>query len=305
MTTSTIPATPISSVKPVELPADGRPAPLLVRVTAPLRGDHLPVVVLSHGNGWSMDGYAPLAEHWAGEGFVVVQPTHLDSRSRGLGHDDPGFADIWRWRIADLTAVLDHVDRVVGAVPGLAGRVDARQVAVAGHSWGAQSAGALLGAGVLSPDGAAEERFADPRVRAGVLLAATGTGDSLTPFAGEHLPFMRPAYAHLTTPTLVVAGDADRSALSTRGPDWFTDAYHLSPGADALLTLTGGEHSLGGIVGHEVAETTDASPERVRLVQRVTTAWLRTRLGVDPEAWPATAADVRRTAPEVGSLTTG
>lgn len=304
MTTSTIPATPISSIKPVEVPAEGRPAPLRVRVTAPLRGDRLPVVVLSHGNGWSMDGYAPLAEHWAGEGFVVVQPTHLDSRSRGLGHDDPGFADIWRWRIADLTAVLDHLDQVVAAVPGLVDRVDRERIAVAGHSWGAQTAGTLLGAGVLSPDGATEERFADPRVRAGILLAATGTGDSLTPFAAEHLPFMRPAYAHLTTPTLVVAGDADRSALSSRGPDWFTDAYRLGPGADALLTLVGGEHSLGGIVGHEVAETTDASPERVRLVQRVTTAWLRTRLGVDPTAWPAVAADLRSSRGRFGLLST-
>ncbi|NHT18902.1 chlorophyllase, partial [Cellulomonas sp. IC4_254] len=294
---------PISSVKPVELPAPGRPAPLLVRVTAPLHGDRLPVVVLSHGNGWSMDGYAPLAEHWAGAGLVVVQPTHLDSRSRGLGHDDPGFADIWRWRIADLTAVLDHLDVVAAALPGLAGRLDPDRVAVAGHSWGAQTAGALLGAGVLSPDGSPEERFADPRVRAGVLLAATGDGADLTPFAAEHLPFMRPAYAHLTTPTLVVAGDADQSALSTRGPDWFTDAYHQSPGAEALLTLAGGEHSLGGVVGHEVAETTDPSPARVGLVQRVTTAWLRTRLDVDAGAWSSTLADVRRVG-ELGSVTT-
>jgi dienelactone hydrolase len=304
MSTSTIPATPISSVKPVDIPVPGRPAPLLVRVTAPLSGAGLPVVVLSHGNGWSMDGYAPLAEHWAGAGFVVVQPTHLDSRSRGLGHDDPGFGDIWRWRIADVTAVLDHLDVVAAALPGLAGRVDGEQVAVAGHSWGAQTAGALLGAGVLSPDGATEQRFTDPRVRAGVLLAATGTGDSLTPFAAEHLPFMRPAYEHLTTPTLVVAGDADRSGLSSRGPDWFTDAFHLSPGADALLELVGGEHSLGGIVGHEVAETTDADPARVALVQHVTTAWLRTRLGVDAEAWAKTAEDVRRASTPTGVLTT-
>lgn len=304
MSTSTVPATPISSVKPVEIPAPGRPAPLLVRVTAPLAGGRLPVVVLSHGNGWSMDGYAPLAEHWAGEGFAVVQPTHLDSRSRGLGHDDPGFGDIWRWRITDLTAVLDHLDIVEAALPGLTGRIDRGQVAVAGHSWGAQTAGALLGAGVLSPDGSAEQQFGDARVSAGVLLAATGTGDSLTPFAAEHLPFMRPAYEHLTTPTLVVAGDADRSGLSTRGPDWFTDAFHLSPGADALLTLTGGEHSLGGIVGHEVAETTDADPARVALVQRVTTAWLRTRLGVDADAWSSTAADVRRAGTGTGLLTT-
>jgi dienelactone hydrolase len=303
MTTSTVPAAPIVSVKPVDIPLAGRPAPLRARVTAPLSGDRLPVVVLSHGNGWSMDGYAPLAEHWAGEGFVVVQPTHLDSRSLGFGHDHPQFADIWRWRILDVTAVIDHLPAVAAAVPGLAERVDVERLAVAGHSWGAQTAGVLLGAGVLSADGRDVERFADPRVRAGVLLAAAGTGDTLTPFAVEHLPFMRPDYTTMTAPTLVVAGDADRSALTTRGPDWFTDAYHRSPGADALLTLAGGEHSLGGVVGHEVAETTDPSPARVSLVQRATTAWLRTRLGVDAEAWPAAVAEARDGADEGGRLT--
>ncbi|MFC8923008.1 alpha/beta hydrolase family protein [Cellulosimicrobium sp. NPDC057127] len=302
MTTSTLPAAPIVSVKPVEIPADGRPAPLRARVTAPLAGSRLPVVVLSHGNGWSMDGYAPLAEHWAGEGFAVVQPTHLDSRSLGLGHEHPQLPDVWRWRIADLVAVIDQLPDVVAAVPGLAGRVDVDRVAVAGHSWGAQTAGALLGAGVLSVDGRDVERFADPRVRAGVLLAAAGTGDTLTPFAAERLPFMRPDYASMGTPTLVVAGDADRSALSTRGPDWFTDAYHLGAGADALLTLTGGEHSLGGVVGHEVAETTDASPARVALVQRATTAWLRTRLGVEADAWPTVVAELGEGADDVGHL---
>jgi hypothetical protein len=104
---------------------------------------------------------------------------------------------------------------------------------------------------------------------------------------------MRPDFSTLTTPSLVVAGDADQSRLSTRGPDWFTDVYRLSPGATDLLTLAGGEHSLGGISGHGVTETTDESPERVALVQRATTAYLRTALGVDAAAWPAVrAADV-------------
>ena len=61
--------------------------------------------------------------------------------------------------------------------------------------------------------------------------------------------------------------------------------------------------SLGGVVGHEVAETTDPRPARVDLVQRVTTAWLRTRLDVDAGAWSSTLADVRR-AGDLGSITT-
>ncbi|WP_280338700.1 alpha/beta hydrolase family protein [Nocardia neocaledoniensis] len=96
--------------------------------------------MFSHGYGWSMDGYAPLADHWAAHGFVVVQPTHLDSRRFGIPAEDPRTPRIWRIRVDDLRRVLDGLDEVEAAVPGLRGRVDHERVAVAGHSWGAQSA---------------------------------------------------------------------------------------------------------------------------------------------------------------------
>lgn len=56
-----------------------------------------------------MDGYEPLVDRWAAAGFVVVQPTHLDSRRHGIGFDGPRFGTIWRVRIADLHAVLDQL----------------------------------------------------------------------------------------------------------------------------------------------------------------------------------------------------
>ncbi|GAA3063121.1 hypothetical protein GCM10020254_03810 [Streptomyces goshikiensis] len=142
--------------------------------------------------------------------------------------------------------MLDGLDVLEAAVPGLAGRLDRGRVAVAGHSWGAQTASALLGARVLGPDGLPGADLSDPRARAGVLLALTGLGDDLTPFAVEHLPFMRPSFETMTAPALIVAGDNDRSRLSTRGPDWFTDPYVYSPAPKSLLTLFGAEHSLGG-----------------------------------------------------------
>ena len=61
----------------------------------------------------------------------------------------------------------------------------------------------------------------------------------------------------------------------------FTDAYTHSPGATDLLTFYDAEHALGGIVGYEVAETTDENPERVAVIQRLSTAYLRTALHVD------------------------
>ncbi|MEU1507861.1 chlorophyllase [Kitasatospora sp. NPDC005748] len=280
------PAT-VLSAKPVVLPAPGRGEDLQVRVSAPATGRGLPVVLLSHGFGWSMDGYAPLADYWAAHGFVVLQPTHLDSRTLGIPADDPRTPRIWRLRIEDLTRVLDGLDVLEAAVPGLGGRVDRGRVAVAGHSWGAQTASALLGARVLDADGVPGESMADPRVKAGVLLAAAGLGDDLTAFAAEHLPFLKPSFDAMTTPALVVAGDRDQSHLSTRGPDWFTDPYTHSPGRKSLLTLFGAEHSLGGIVGYEVAETTDESPARVALIRRLTTAFLRSTLQAEDADWQA------------------
>jgi predicted dienelactone hydrolase len=275
-------------VKPVVLPAPGRGEDLQVRVSAPATGGGLPVLVFSHGYGWSMDGYAPLTDFWAAHGFVVVQPTHLDSRTLGLPAEDPRTPRIWRLRIEDVTRVLDELDVLEASVPGLGGRLDRGRVAVAGHSWGAQTVSALLGARVLDADGAPGEDLSDPRVKAGVLLALTGRGgDDLSPFAAEHFPFMNPSFDDMSTPALVVAGDQDQSALTTRGPDWFTDPYFLSPGSKSLLTLSGAEHSLGGVSGYDVAETTDANPERVALVQRLTSAYLRSALHPEDTGWQA------------------
>ncbi|SNY33663.1 alpha/beta hydrolase family protein [Paractinoplanes atraurantiacus] len=268
----------IVSVKPVVVPAPGRGTDLAVRVTAPTTGTNLPVVLFSHGYGESLDGYAPLADHWAANGLVVVQPTHLDSRKLALPADDPRTPQIWKIRVEDLTRILDALDLIESVIPGT---IDCGRVAVAGHSWGAQSAGMLLGARVDGDDFA----MPDPRVKAGVLLAPAGKG-GLVPFAAEHFAFMNPDFTTMTTPALIVAGDSDQSALTTRGPDWFTDAYFQSPSPKTLLTLFGGEHSLGGITGYNVTETTDESPDRVALIQRVSTAYLHSALNISAGTWP-------------------
>ncbi|MGP6177686.1 alpha/beta hydrolase family protein [Microbacterium sp. A196] len=297
------PGVPVVSVAPLELSAPGRTVPLEVRVSAPATGADLPVVVFSHGNGWNLDGYAPLTAFWASRGFVVIQPTHLDSRRNGFGFEHPVFPTIWIQRIADLTRILDQLDTIESAVPGLAGRVDGSRVAAAGHSWGGQTAQALLGARILDQSGQVGVDMSDSRVMAGILFATTGIGgDDLHPFAQANFPFMRPSFRELATPTLVVAGDQDQSKMSSRGPDWFTDAYTYSPGATDLLTLYGAEHGLGGIVGYDVAETTDESPERVAVVQRMSTAYLRSALQVDEASWHCARATFSDSVDRIGHI---
>lgn len=293
----------VLSVSPVVLPAPERGEDLRLRVSAPEAGTGLPVIIFSHGFGGSLDGYAPLVDFWAAHGFVVVQPTHLDSRTLNIAPDDPRTPSIWRSRVEDLTRALDRLDTLETTIPGLQGRIDHHRIAVAGHSWGAQTAGTLLGARVLDDQGEPGEDLSDPRVKVGVLLAAAGTDEgTLTPFAAEHFPFMKPSFATMSTPTLVVAGDSDQSALSTRGPDWWTDAYHLGPGATDLLTLFGAEHSLGGVAGYGVAETTDESPERVALIQRVSLAYLRDALGIDSTGWKEELSVLRQDSDPRGRL---
>ncbi|MFI1913359.1 alpha/beta hydrolase family protein [Nocardia sp. NPDC020380] len=304
---SAVPAltAPIISVKPVVLPAPERGDDLQLRVSAPASGTDLPVLVFAHGFGQSMSSYDPLVDFWAGNGFVVIQPTFLDSQTLGITPADPRYPDIWRIRVRDVVRVLDELDHVVAAVPGLADRIDRDRIAVAGHSWGGQTVGMLLGARVLGADGQPGPDLTDARVKAGVLLANTGIGgDNLSEFAREHFSFMSPDFSGLSTPTLVVAGDHDQSALTTRGPDWFTDVYNHAPGADSLLTVFGAEHSLGGIHGYKATDTTDESPERVALIRRAALAYLRSALGIDSAAWKQLQSDLAQTSDPIGRIDT-
>ncbi|WP_369202993.1 alpha/beta hydrolase family protein [Streptomyces sp. PU-14G] len=296
---------PVLSVSPVVLPVPGRAVDLEVRVSAPVTGGGLPVILLSHGQGYSnnlssLNGYAPLANFWAAHGFAVIQPTHLSSSTLHLDPDTPEAPLYWRSRAEDMTHVLDRLGAIEAAVPQLAGRLDRDKVAVAGHSMGGHTASLLLGARLTDPHDGAEADLTEPRISAGVLLAAPGAGgDALTRSAAEAFPFLSTTdFSKMATPALVVAGDRDDSAhLTVRGPDWHADPYRLSPGRKALATLFGAEHGLGGVSGYDVAETTDESPERVSAVQRLTWAYLRAELYPGDPAWQA-ACDALAAGPE-------
>ncbi|KAI1097622.1 alpha/beta-hydrolase [Jackrogersella minutella] len=282
---------PVWTFSPIVLPSPDREVDLELKVNFPSTGDALPIILLSHGQGRSnhlnsLEGYTPLAEFWAAHGFVVIQPTHLSSVYLSLS-SPKGKEYFWQDRAQDLIRILDQLDAIEAAIPGLKGRLDKTKVAVAGHSLGAWTASMVLGAKNISPhDGEVVNKF-DKRVKAGIVLAGTGkAGDDLSEMGHRMVPFYGPDFSEMNTPTLFVCGDEDVSPhLTHRDQKWHADGYYLAPGSKDLLWLKGAKHGLGGISGWDTAETQDESPQRLATVQRLTLAYLKTALYEGDSAW--------------------
>lgn len=288
-------ATPAISVSPVTLAAPDRGLPLEMRITAPATGSGLPLILLSHGHGHSLylpskDGYGLLVNFYAERGFAVIQPTHANSRVAGFPANAPGAPLFWRARVEDMKLILDQLDAIEALVPAIAGRLDRDRIAAVGHSMGGQTVSMLLGARLTDPkdDTARDVNMIEPRIKAGVLLAAPGNGGAdLSEMAAEKYSALNPDFSHMTARALVVAGDSDvNPSMTVRGADWHADPYHRSPGADCLLTLFGAKHGLGGIAGYDAKETDDEDPDRLEATRRMTWAYLRSALYDGDPAWP-------------------
>jgi len=297
------------SISPVTLPAPGRGAPLELRITAPMNGGDLPVVLLSHGHGPSLyipskDGYGPLANFLAEHGFVVIQPTHPNSKVGGLTPDAPGGPLFWRERVGDMTCILDEMDVIEAKVPAIAGRLDHSRIAAIGHSLGGHTVSVLLGARVTaSADAKLGVDMREPRIKVGVLLAVLGRGEDLNGPMGLRYPALGLDFSTMTTRTMVVFGDSDVSPhLTVRGADWHADPYHHGPGADCLLTLFGAGHGLGGIAGYDAKETDDEDPDRLAVTQRMTWAYLRSSLYSGDPAWVNACKALKHEASDIGQV---
>jgi predicted dienelactone hydrolase len=287
---------------PIRLPMPGR-QPLELRLTAPAAGGDLPIVILSHGFGPSnylpsKDGYAPLAQFWAERGVAVIQPTQASSRVGGLDPDLPNGPFFWRERVVEMRAILDQLAEIELQAPAVAGRLDHDQIAVAGHSFGGFTCSLLLGARLQDED------FSDPRIRAGILLAAPGRGGAeLTPENAERFPFFDVDFSGTATRTLVVCGAKDDPHFTLRGPEWHADPFHDAPGAEALLTIKGVGHGLGGIAGWDARETEAEDPDALEATRRLTLAWLRSTFAIEPAAWTQSQSALKESAASIAEIT--
>ncbi len=201
----------------------------------------VPLIVFSHGLGGSRAGYSYLGRYWASQGFASLHVQHA-------GSDRSVWRNNWFNMIGSLheaaspANALARVQDVSFAItqilsqPELASRIDANAIAVAGHSYGANTAMLLAGAQV--PHEGIPASLRDERIKAAVLISAP-------PFYGEGSP--KRILASIAIPTLHITGTKDDitipgyySGLSDR-----IDVFEAVGSSNKLLAVfDGGTHSI-------------------------------------------------------------
>lgn len=207
-----------STAEHVSLPApDGR----TIDVSVWRAADEQAVIVFGHGWGAQPAAYRRIIDYWTARGFTVVSPLHTDSLQHPQ-HAEQTPQTIFMTRIVDLAVVRGYAK---ASHPG-------KPLIAAGHSFG--SLNALMEAGaatVAGPQG-------DPDIKVVVALSSPG----LIPTVVSPTTF-----ASVTTPVLMVTGDADLVEGFVTDPRDHRAPFDTSPaGSKMLMTFAGGDHSLVG-----------------------------------------------------------
>jgi dienelactone hydrolase len=161
-----------------------RQRPVPARLYLPGRAspsEPAPLVVFSHGLGGSRRGYSYLGSHWADAGIASLHPQHVGS-DNALWRGNP-LEMVQRLqsaareaeaqaRVLDLRFALDQILK-----SDQARLIDPSKIAVAGHSYGANTAMLISGAQVATADGNPVD-LRDKRIQAAILISAP-------PFVGQ------------------------------------------------------------------------------------------------------------------------
>jgi acetyl esterase/lipase len=211
-----------------------------------------PVVVFSHGMGGSRRGYSYLGSYWAAHGVVAMHVQHIGSDRRlwagGFDWSNSLNLVLRLQHAAQPEEAIDRtqdvrfaLDQLLAGPLGL--QLDPTRLAIAGHSYGANTSLLLAGAKVqgttrLPSGGAPLPVMADPRFKVAILISAPpfyGEGDLMPILGGIAIPTLHISATgdEITIPGYY-SGPADRVALfdATGGPQ------------KALAMFSGGSHSI-------------------------------------------------------------
>ncbi|MBU6414529.1 MAG: hypothetical protein KGS45_13820 [Planctomycetes bacterium] len=242
----------------------------------------LPVIIFSHGAGGSREAFPDLSEFWTARGYVVIHPTHSDSiqlrRQNGenlerLRTDLKSLkSDVKPLdRLADVKLILDSLadlEKTLAALPeGKGLMLDAKRIAIAGHSAGALTTqmaigvkvrGGRAGAGALIPT-----NVGDDRIVCGVVISGQGLTNRM---------MTKESWSELEKPMLVITGSKDVARISDETPESRRHPYeYAKPGDKYLLFMEGATHSsYQGKVKFRAIEGDDPDDATLTMITRST-----------------------------------
>jgi len=227
----------VQTVRQLILHDSARHKDVRVKIYYPDGSGPFPVIIFSHGAFASKEAYWALGEYWASYGYVSIHPSHDDSR------DDSGYrgglikvlndSKLWESRPKDISFVIDSLGDIERRVPELESKLDRTRVGVGGHSYGAYTAEAIGGATVTMPGEHTPRSFADPRVKAVVIMSPQGEGV---------MGLTAHSWDNMRLPTLLMYGSLDLGT-QRRTPTWRSQPFYKGPPGDKYdVELKGATH---------------------------------------------------------------
>jgi predicted dienelactone hydrolase len=250
----------------------------------------VPLVVFSHGLGGSQMGYSYLGRHWASLGIASLHVRHAGS-DRGIWTANVFTLFGNMQRAASEENAIARAKDVSFAITQLlneseyAKSIKADAIAVAGHSYGANTA-MLIGGATVTRDGKTLS-WKDDRVKALILISAP-------PFTGEG--DMAQILGDVKVPTLHVTGTKDVISVPGYRSDYSDRlAVYDAQSAKASKSLTVFKDATHSIFTDRVDRSGFELNERVkRATKEISGLFLRSVLAGDSsqsmQAWASEQA---------------
>jgi len=226
----------------------GKKLPL--RVSYPDADGYFPVIVFSHGNGSKGDMYKGFTDYWASYGYIVFQPTHMDSRSLGFETKRDNLREFYTQMLTvtdtrrqDMSFVLDSLSLIEEMVPELKGKMDTTKLIAAGHSMGAATAMLVSGMKLVNPMDGSEESSEEDRFKTLLMISDPGTM-ALMP---------KDPWKGVKIPTFISTGTNDFSTVGSgrvTSPFKYKIPEELTSSAAPhhYVFIDGADHYLGGLI---------------------------------------------------------
>ena len=259
---------------------------LPVRISYPVGKTRFPVIVFSHGNGSKGDMYKGFTDYWASHGYVVIQPTHMDSTSLGFKTKRDNMREMYQQmlqvtdtRRQDMSFIIDSLDLIETIVPDLEDKLDRTKLVAAGHSMGAATAMIVAGMTLLHPMDGYAETSDETRFKVLLMISDPGTM-ALMP---------KEPWKGVSVPTLISTGTKDFSDVGSsrinapfkyKIPDSLTRS--LSP--HHYVLIEGADHYLGGLICRNDVPG-PPQHEALRIAAATSTTFLDAYVKNDLNAW--------------------